>query len=272
MPDLAIASDGLLARVVDDWAIEKLHYVERYMDIFTRGMRRKWRYLNYVDLFAGPGKSIIRDSQREIDGSPVLALKPKYPFTDLYFNEIDKAAVEALRRRIRADIAGKVIVRGLDCNVAARDAADSFLAHREPGLTLAFIDPTGFQISLDSLAYLTRGHSVDLIITLMTTHLRRLIAIPTMQDTLDAFFGSRDWRTLVDLRQGGGRITYRKLLDYYEEKLKALGFDHVDDDIRILKSNRTTNYHLVFASKHPRGAEFFRKISKKQASGQQRLL
>jgi three-Cys-motif partner protein len=52
----------------------------------THGVVKKWEAkLAYVDLFAGPGRSIIRDTGEEVEGSPVLSLKyefAKYIFVD----------------------------------------------------------------------------------------------------------------------------------------------------------------------------------------------
>jgi three-Cys-motif partner protein len=118
---------------------------------------------------------------------------------------------------------------------------------------------------------MTRGRPIDLIITVMTGYLKRFIDNSGYERPLDQFFGSPDWRALVDLRATGEKVTFRALLDYYEEKLKKIEYRYVDDDIRILNSRESTIYHLIWASKHPRGAEFFKKISRRKYSGQGRM-
>jgi hypothetical protein len=62
------------------------------------------------------------------------------------------------------------------------------------------------------------------------------------------------------------------MLDLYENQLKKLGYLHVNDDARMINSKGSTIYHIVFASKHPTGEDFFRKISRRTYRGQQRLL
>jgi hypothetical protein len=47
-----------------------LIYVERYAAAFTRAMKGKWDRLVYIDLLAGPGKGVRRDTGVEFDGSP----------------------------------------------------------------------------------------------------------------------------------------------------------------------------------------------------------
>lgn len=58
-----VASDGLPARPTGAWVHDKKYYLERYLSIFTKGVGRKWNgKLCYVDLFSGPGRSVIRQS------------------------------------------------------------------------------------------------------------------------------------------------------------------------------------------------------------------
>ena len=264
--ELVQASDGVsLAGVVRPWADEKLHYVREYINIFTTGMKDKWNRRAYVDLFSGPGRCLIKENSREIPGSPVIAAQAKYPFTDLYLNDSDPRAARALQQRL-GERTGMEIAT-LDCNEAAGQARRIF-ANRGV-LGLAFIDPTAFQIKLSAISALTSERPVDLIITFMTGYLRRFLSTPGYDaGRLDDFFGSPDWRDIVSDRALGETITYRRLLDHYETKLRSLNYMHVDDHIRILNSNESTIYHLVFASKHPRGAEFFKKIRRKRYGGQ----
>jgi len=61
--------DGLPVRSSGAWALEKLYYLRCYLDIFSVGMKNKWGgRLYYVDLFAGPGRCRVRDSEEELDG------------------------------------------------------------------------------------------------------------------------------------------------------------------------------------------------------------
>ena len=75
-----LATDGLPARVSGPWTREKLTYVEKYASAFMRAMAPKrksgkWAELVYIDLLAGPGRGIDRDTGVEFDGSPLRALK-----------------------------------------------------------------------------------------------------------------------------------------------------------------------------------------------------
>jgi hypothetical protein len=61
-----LASDGFIARDSGAWAKEKLYYLERYLDIVSVGMKKKWAgRLYYANLLAGPGKCRTRGSNEE---------------------------------------------------------------------------------------------------------------------------------------------------------------------------------------------------------------
>src|SRR2546422_7250006 len=99
------AHDGLPARVSGPWTREKLTYVAKYASAFMRAMAPKrkagkWSELVYVDLLAGPGRGIDHDSGAEFDGSPLRALRITPPFDRLFFADLSRRNVEALRHRI----------------------------------------------------------------------------------------------------------------------------------------------------------------------------
>ena len=77
--------DGLLVRDSGSWIHRKYFFLKRYMYIFTQGMKTKWHHLTYIDLFAGPGRCLIRDTNSEVDGSPLIALG--YEFSKYIFVE-----------------------------------------------------------------------------------------------------------------------------------------------------------------------------------------
>lgn len=271
MSALPTASDGLLARPLPEWSREKLFYIDRYLDILCTAMRSYWR-LAYADLLAGPGMCADPADLVEQSGSALLAVR-RPQFQRLFLNDIDPSAVAALRSRVAGEPASRVRVTQLDCNIAVSDARDFMFpdAGRSRTLGLAVIDPTAFQMSFESIERLTHDVKMDLIIVVMTGYIRRFISTAEYQRALDRFFGTSEWRNLVDERNAGEPITYRRLLDLYEQQLATLGYKHVNDDARMLNSKGSTIYHLVFASKHPRGADFFDKISRRTYSGQRRF-
>ena len=80
-------TDGLPIRESGPWIKRKYHYLERYIDIFTVGMSKKWP-LTFVDLFAGPGRCLITETGEEVNGSALIALK--YNFNNYIFDALQK--------------------------------------------------------------------------------------------------------------------------------------------------------------------------------------
>ena len=75
-----LQDDGLATPDVGAWAEEKYQLVRYYADIFSGAMAKRWT-LAYVDLFAGAGHALIRDSGRIIPASPILVLDLPKPFS-----------------------------------------------------------------------------------------------------------------------------------------------------------------------------------------------
>jgi three-Cys-motif partner protein len=267
---LVTGSDGLPVRVVQPWAKDKLDYLSKYIDIFTTSMKDKWTRRVYVDLFSGPGRSLVDGTDEEIDGSPLIAAAAKNPFTGLYFNDIDPQATDALTQRFGLTPAAPTTIRTLDCNDAAADAASTLFAARGT-LGLAFIDPTAFQVGFDAVRTLTTGRPIDVIVTVMTSYMKRFLDHPSFSNPLDEYFGSSDWQSLIQAKNAGEQVTSRALLNHYEERLRTLGYRYFNDEARIVNSKEATIYHLVFASKDPLAEKFFKAVTRRNRSGQARL-
>ncbi|MBK9777509.1 MAG: hypothetical protein IPP62_14340 [bacterium] len=76
----AVPDDGLPAPEVGQWSLEKYRLVKIYATIFARSMKHKWQHRIYIDLFAGAGRSTIRDTGVIVESSPMIALRNPDPF------------------------------------------------------------------------------------------------------------------------------------------------------------------------------------------------
>lgn len=270
LPDaegVVTASDGLPALSVGPWWAEKHHYIRRYQDIFSTGMANKWPNRYYVDLFAGPGRCVIQKTGEEIDGSPLVAALGKKPFAHYYFNEQNPALADALKTRFES-----ISKNGNYYTGDANDKIDDVLVDlpdARTSLGLAFLDPFGWELNFKTIEKLSRNRRIDLMITFHTGQLRRWA--DSRPELLDNFFGREAWRDEYRKQRTGPRQE-RALLDAYESGLNAIGYKSTDDEIIVTTASRRLLYHLVFASKDPKGKEFWRKISRKSAAGQGKLL
>jgi hypothetical protein len=90
---------------------------------------------------------------------------------------------------------------------------------------------------------------------------------------IDTFFGDDgEWKEI--LRGTPQRLQTRALLDHYKLRLGRLGYlqDRFQRETPVTNEKNVVQYYLMFASKHPRGVEFWQKATEKTREGQRRLL
>lgn len=273
MADSILGSDGLIVRDSGSWAKEKLYYLERYLYIFSVGMGEKWpEKLYYVDLFAGPGRCLIRDTREEIDGSPLLALK--FNFAKYFFFEVDPTCCEALTKRVETqspEKMGKVVIVPGDCN----EHIDK-VQPPASGLGLAFIDPTGIsQISFDTVRTLASRRKIDLIINFpegMGIRMNLHQYTENDKNALNRYMGSARWQQRYREVLTSFDQACREVAREYLDNLRSLDYLAVDSDwIPVTTERNVLLYYLLFASKNPRGSDFWRKISRIDLHGQRKL-
>jgi three-Cys-motif partner protein len=272
--DQPLGKDGLIVRDSGIWAKEKLYYLEHYLDIFSVGMNKKWHgKLYYVDLFAGPGRCRIRETDEEIDGSPLIALK--FNFAKYFFFESDLACHKALETRVKVRAPEKLervhLILG-DCN--------RLIDHVKPpsshALGTAFIDPTGIsQIAFDTISQLTAHRKIDLIINFpegMGIRMNLHQYTDNDKSALDKFMGSAKWRERYHATITSFNQACKQIAEEYLDNLCALSYQVVDgSQIPVKTAQNQLLYYLPFASKDPKGNEFWRKIGMINPSGQREL-
>jgi three-Cys-motif partner protein len=286
--------DGLPARESGEWVKEKLFYVQRYIDIFETAMRQKpWRRRIYIDLFSGPGKCIIRGTNEYLLGSPLLALKTQYPFTDYYFGDLESQNIDCLIERSRGSTVPQNYIHTLvgDANQRVKEVVKDieqsdkpYLQQVGPCLNLAFLDPQGLELEWMTVETLGKMKTMDLIIHYSQSGLTRNLERyydSADENIIDRFFGDMTWRRVyqdaLSKRETVG--VHRKLIDYYKEKLGRLGYKVVNDQKYTVTEplirnteNHAPLYRLIFASKHPLGNKIWHEVTKKDFYGQRNLL
>ncbi len=267
------ASDGLPALEVAAHAKEKEFVIERIAGIFNAGMGNKWYRRYYVDPFAGPGVCRIRETTTEIDGSPMLAAKSK--FTDYFLGDNNADCLTALEQRVSGLVSpDKTSVRyyqgDADTSVS-RMIQD--LPPARSSLGLAVFDPWGWDFSFDTIGNLAESRRIDLIVNFPIGYIKRNWEKELPQ--LDKFMNGVGYKGPFLAAMRGltpGEKSARVLLDAYAHELHQIGYRYVKDNVMVDNSKHTTLYCLLFASKHERGADFWDKVTQRQASGQFRML
>ena len=275
--------DGLKTRPSGAWVAERLDYVRRYIDIFETSMRSKWHQRNYIDLFAGPGKNVRKDTGEILLGSPILSLRTRYPFTGYFFADLDPSNVKALEQRCSASpLSDLVHIYNENANRIVSVVVSSIQQFSTHSLNLAFLDPEGLELEWSTVAQLGTLRC-DLIIHYSQQGLSRFMeaAYETGEETrIDRFFGNEDWRGIYTSWRNKSRKTgmHRELIDLYKDRLISLGYQEVKQSDEIMTEPLIRNtkrnaplYRLIFASKHPLGDEFWQKVTKRNIYGKKQM-
>lgn len=260
--------DSLPVQCVGAWSKDKHDILRRYLSA-SGGPRSK--YLPpapggaaFIDLFAGPGRARVRSTGDVLDGSPLIALGQAVPFTKLVLCDADRENAEALRRRVAdARVPWRVVDR--DCN-ASMDVVVAELP--EHGLNVALVDP----YKLESLRFATIGRlaafkRMDLVVFFPVWEIKRNLALHHRLYTsyLNRALDTDEWKPIV---RGKGDVL--KLVGVFQRQLQQR-FGYTTARVRtapIKNENNVPLYHLVFASKHPRGDVIWESITKRTAGGQ----
>lgn len=256
--------DGLLIRDSGPWIRKKYYYLSRYLEIFTRGMHKKWR-LTFIDLFAGPGRCLVEATKEEVDGSALQALQQN--FTKYIFIEQDQSCYEALSARCKKSPKyNQIILLNGDCNLITGQIIN-VLDH--DSLNLVFADPTRINIHFDTLKRLTSERRADLLLNIQFgMDIKRNFARYKREgDTspLGLFLGGGvNWEKIKEPRDA---------VKMFKERIAGLGYSTVEfKDIEVSNTKNVPMYFLFFASKNPRGLDFWNKITEKDHSGQYEFL
>ena len=271
---MVTASDGLPALEVAEHAKEKEFVLRRIVEIFNVGMQNRWDRRYYVDVFAGPGRCLIRGTTTEIDGSPMLATKSKAKFTDYFLADSDPESLSALRERtsllaLPEEIDVQYYLN--DADTAVRDILQDLPPARQ-SLGLAVFDPWGWDFAFETIANLTANRRLDLVINFPIGYIKRNWDRELAQ--LDMFMNGTSYKEHFQSamrREMPGELPARVLLNAYSAELQSVGYGYIRDHVLVDNSRHLTLYCLIFASKNERGADFWDKVTQRQGSGQFRM-
>jgi len=249
---------------VGRWWDRKVAVVNYLADMFSTGMKQ-WDRRAYVELFAGPGRSWDRNRRMYVTGSAIHAMR--YPFTDYVFVDIDPRSTAALQARVtREPNAALARVTTKDCNRAAGEIRALI---PPDALTLAFIDPTAWEVRFDTIADLVAGRRTDLLVTF---HAMRLLRVAHLNrvDRVDAFFGTNEWLSIV--RNAPRYRIVEELAALYNRQLQTLGYlESYQHRVPFRNTKNSSLFQLVGFSKNERGVDFWKKSAKANESGQRQL-
>lgn len=267
--DISIEDDGLVIPEVGVWTKKKHHFLARYLQLFSTGMKNKWPQRIYLDLFAGAGYCKIRGTDEIVFGSPLIAATIRDPFTRIIACERDRSKTIALEARLKQHSSCDFQVVNGDANERIAQIVGHIPARGT--LCMTFADPYGLHFDFETARVLSRVRS-DLVVLLADNMdaLRNWSAYydENPNSSLDRFLGDPAWRDNLKTADSDNKAA--RLREHYQKQLKSIGFEHFGHE-RIQASCGQDIYTLLYATRHERGLDFWRKASEVEPGGQRRM-
>jgi len=245
-------------------------------------MHKKWNGgINYVEICSGPGRCILREKGEEINGTALAILK------DTRFGYVDRAmfidrgptVVSALNDRIlQLNLAHKA--KAVQGDYTDQAGLLDELSRLKPNcLNLVFIDPTECNIPFKTIQEIAAHlKNVDFIINIAggTDANRNLVsaildpAFAKARAKYESFLGDSAFFRCPDVRQAAKTNQFpllrQKFAEAYKQELQKLGYCHID--LRPVRHY----YYLLFASRSPKGLEFWKQACKYSPDGQKEFI
>ncbi|MEA3276824.1 MAG: three-Cys-motif partner protein TcmP [Pseudomonadota bacterium] len=247
------------------WTVGKLDMLGQYPSAFTTAAKYKARGVTtYLDLFAGQGDNVSKETGEKVENSPEIALAADPPFSHLRFFERDNA--ESLRQLLDGRFAGR------DCGIVEGDSNKTLGSELNKGdlerwaPTFAFIDPNGpdcWWATLERLAAFKKGSkykteqwmlfSVDMFIRFLRTDGGEVR--PVDAERITRMYGSDEWRAIYTARRGDeleapeARAEYVNLMRWRLEHILGYGWTHSFD----IRTHKRSIYSMIFATDNPAG-------------------
>jgi len=244
---------------------KKYPLLKKYFNAYTIVVSCHFQQFFYVDGFAGSGKCIDKNSGQEVDGSPLISLKLRYPFTDYIFVEHNKKRKLILEKIVKkhSDIKAKChkdnkrdTERNVNIEVINADInthIDKILS-KIPSNTPCFIflDPEGLELGWSTVEKCSKKEKVELLINFSISGVLRNLQNPYAEETLKNFFGKENIKEKMTSKIP---IVY---LDLYSNLLKQY-FRWV-----IKKPVKTSSghllYYLIFATNNKTGYKIMKDV------------
>jgi three-Cys-motif partner protein len=218
------------------------------------------RKVGYADLFAGPGK--YKTGERSI---PLLIVERVIQderlrrWVHLWFNEGD----EAYATQLKSNVLSLPGINALRYRPAFTNKIvdKSLAAHRFTIPTLVFADPCGYRgLSLELICSALRGFGNDCLFFFNYRRINMKLSYPVMDGSVDEFFEPARAKALRHEIAGlKPRAREAAVLSAIRTAIQDA------DGIPVVFSFRSregggTSHHLVFASKHSKGAWIMKRI------------
>jgi three-Cys-motif partner protein len=251
-------------------------FLERYLETVAYHIGYSHKEFVFVDCFSGPwrtadeelGDTSIRIALERLNSvRNRLAELRRYPTIRAVFVEKSPAAFASLQQVLeehRGDIKTLAVPGTFEENIARiLDQVGSTFA-------FFFVDPTGWSgFSMDNLRPILKRANGEVMINFMYDFINRFLGFQdaSNEESLDRCFGTKIWRSI---REAVDRES--ALVNLYMDQVRATGnFPYVTYS-RILKPlHERAYFHLIYATRNPKGMEEFRNVERKVVTAQENI-
>jgi three-Cys-motif partner protein len=244
-------------------------YLERFAHIIGSG----WSTLTYVDCFSGPWNvrsNELKDSSFSIalnelrKARDTHAAKNKTVSLRCLFLEKDPDAFNRLKEFADGITDGEVLPLNLELEEAVADIVDFVKKGGSNSFPFVFIDPTGWTgFAMDVIKPLLQFKPGEVLINFMTGDIRRFATSPQQQteESFHRLFGSKEFKKVVEGLTGMDRED--ALVAEYRNIVAAKGdFKFTCSAIVLHPEFDRTRFHLIYATRHPKGVKVFKDAEK----------
>ncbi len=247
--------------------------LQKYLERFAHIIGSRWSTLTYVDCFSGPWNvrsDDLRDSSFSIalnelrQARDTHAAKNRNLSLRCLFLEKDHEAFERLREFAESVTDAEILPLNLELEDAVGEITSFLRKGGASSFPFIFIDPTGWTgFAMDLIEPLLQFNPGEALINFMTGDIQRFVTSPQHQ-TEESFlrlFGSKEFKKVVEGLSERDRED--ALVEEYRRVVSARGdFRFTCSAIILHPESNRTRYHLIYATRHPKGVEVFKDAEK----------
>lgn len=256
--------------------------LQKYLERFAHIIGSRWSALTYVDCFSGPWN--VRSNELK-DSSFSIALNELRKARDTHaannktvllrclFLEKDPEAYSRLKEFADGVTDAEVLPLNLELEDAVTDIVTFLKKGGSNSFSFIFIDPTGWTgFAMDVIKPLLLFNPGEVLINFMTGDIRRFATSPHQQ-TEQSFlrlFGSKEFKRVVEGLSGMDRED--ALVAEYRKIVATKGaFKFTCSAIVLHPEFDRTRFHLIYATRHPKGVKVFKDAEKAAMQQMQRI-
>ena len=159
-------------------------------------------------------------------------------------------------------------IKTLALQGAFEENIDRILNEVGSAFAFFFVDPTGWTgFAMDNLRPILKRARGEVMINFMYDHINRFLNFQSAsnEESLDRCFGTNDWRAFRETEN-----REMDLVNLYVNQVRKTGEFAYATSTRILKPLHDRSYfHLIYATRNPKGIEKFRDVEKQVVSEQE---